>query len=375
MAQKTNLNAAPYFDDFNAENNYHRILFRPGYAVQARELTQLQSALQHQIEAHGSHIFREGAVVVPGQGTTQEYYSLKIASTFNNLEIDPSQYYNADSPTTITGETTGVTAKVIGFAAATTTDQPLLYLSYERAGTDFETTVFADGENLIANTPISHSTSSYAANVASATTYTSVYSVAAGSTPEQLASSEGPASRTGLAFHIESGIYYIRGFFVNNPEETLVLNNYDRTYTGTVGFKVSETIVTPEDEESLLDNSTGSTNYAAKGAHRLSISVALSTITTSTDTNNFVSLVALKDGSSSVIGRRTPYSQLADEFARRTNDESGSYTVRPFEFTIGESVDVSVGKDNLQGRYTVGATTADGNTASSDLLALTISPG
>ena len=375
MAQKTNLNAAPYFDDFNAENNYHRILFRPGYAVQARELTQLQSVLQHQIEAHGSHIFRDGAVVVPGQGTTQEYYSLKIASTFNNLEIDPSQYYNADSPTTITGETTGVTAKVIGFAAATTTDQPLLYLSYERAGTDFETTVFADGENLIANTPISHSTSSYDANVASATTYTSVYSVAAGSTPEQLASSEGPASRTGLAFHIESGIYYIRGFFVNNPEETLVLNNYDRTYTGTVGFKVSETIVTPEDEESLLDNSTGSTNYAAKGAHRLSISVALSTITTSTDTNNFVSLVALKDGSSSVIGRRTPYSQLADEFARRTNDESGSYTVRPFEFTIGESVDVSVGKDNLQGRYTVGATTADGNTASSDLLALTISPG
>jgi hypothetical protein len=146
MAQKTNLNAAPYFDDFNAENNYHRILFRPGFAVQARELTQLQSALQHQIEAHGSHIFREGAMVVPGQGTTQSYYSLKLASTFNGEQVDPSQYYNVDSPTTITGATTGVTAKVIGFKAATTTDQPLLYVSYERAGSDFTTTVFADGE-------------------------------------------------------------------------------------------------------------------------------------------------------------------------------------------------------------------------------------
>ena len=375
MAQKTNLNAAPYFDDFNADNNYHRILFRPGFAVQARELTQLQSALQHQIEAHGSHIFREGAVVVPGQGTTQEYYSLKLASTFNGQEVDPSQYYNVDSPTTITGATTGVTAKVIGFKAATTTDQPLLYLSYERAGTDFETTVFDDNENITANTAISHSTASYAVDVASATTYNSVYSIAAGSTLAQLASAEGPASRTGIAFRIESGIYYIRGFFVNNIEETLVLNNYDRTYTGTVGFKVSETIVTPEDQDSLLDNSTGSTNYAAKGAHRLSISVALSATTTSTDTTNFIALVDLKEGKSSLIGRRTPYSQLADEMARRTNDESGSYTVRPFEFTIGESVDVTVGSTSLQGRYTVGATTDDGNSASDDLLALTISPG
>jgi len=96
MAQKTNLNAAPYFDDFNAENNYQKILFRPGFAVQARELTQLQSALQHQIEAHGSHIFRDGAMIVPGQGTLQEYYSFKLASTFNAEQVDPSQYYNAD---------------------------------------------------------------------------------------------------------------------------------------------------------------------------------------------------------------------------------------------------------------------------------------
>ena len=130
--------------------------------------------------------------------------------------VDPSQYYNADTPVTITGATTGVTAKVIGLRAATTTDQPLLYLSYERAGTDFETTVFADGENISANTPITHSTQQYATDVASVTTYTSEYTETNGATAAQLASAEGPASRTGLAFRIESGIYYIRGFFVNN---------------------------------------------------------------------------------------------------------------------------------------------------------------
>ena len=375
MAQKTNLNAAPYFDDFNADNNYHRILFRPGFAVQARELTQLQSALQHQIEAHGSHIFREGAMVVPGQGTTQSYYSLKLASTFNGEQIDPSQYYNVDSPTTITGATTGVTAKVIGFKAATTTDQPLLYVSYERAGSDFTTTIFADGENITANTAITHSTQSYATGVAAVTTYTSEYTETNGATAAQLSSAAGPASRTGLAYRIESGIFYIRGFFVNNVAETLVLNNYGSEYTGTVGFAVTETIVTPESASSLLDNSTGSSNFAAKGAHRLSISVALSARTPTTDTTNFISLVDIKNGKSTIIGRTSQYAQLADEFARRTYDESGSYTVRPFEFRLQESVDVSVGTQNLIGKYALGATTDDGNTASSDLLALIVSPG
>ena len=67
MAQTTDLNVAPYYDDFDKSKNYKRVLFRPGFAIQARELTQLQSALQHQVEAHGSHILKERAMVIPGQ--------------------------------------------------------------------------------------------------------------------------------------------------------------------------------------------------------------------------------------------------------------------------------------------------------------------
>ena len=371
MAQKTNLNAAPYYDDFDADKNYHRILFRPGYAVQARELTQLQTALQHQIATHGSHMFREGAMVVPGQGTVQKYASLKLASTFASEQVNPSQYYNADTPVTITGVTTGVTAKVIGFKAATTTDQPLLYVSYERAGSDFTTTVFADGENLKANTAITHSTVTYATDAESVTTYTSEYTETNGATTAQLASATGPAARTGQAYAIEAGIYYVRGFFVNNLAETLVLNDYAEDYTGTVGFKVTESIITPEVETSLLDNSTGSSNYTAKGAHRLSISIDLAKITKSTDTTDFISLVELKNSKSQSIDRATSYAYLADEFARRTADESGNYTVRPFEFSIEECVTVN---KNV-GRFTAGNTTDDGNTASSDFLSLVVSPG
>ena len=67
MPQETNLNVSPYFDDFNRENLYYKVLFKPGYPVQARELTTMQSILQNQIEQFGNHTFKEGSVVIPGQ--------------------------------------------------------------------------------------------------------------------------------------------------------------------------------------------------------------------------------------------------------------------------------------------------------------------
>ena len=62
-----NFNVDPYYDDFDTGKNFHRILFRPGLAVQARELTQLQTILQNQIERIGDHLFKDGSVVNGGQ--------------------------------------------------------------------------------------------------------------------------------------------------------------------------------------------------------------------------------------------------------------------------------------------------------------------
>ena len=59
----TVLNASPYFDDYNEEKNFHRVLFRPSVAVQARELNQVQSILQNQIERFGQHIFKDGTII------------------------------------------------------------------------------------------------------------------------------------------------------------------------------------------------------------------------------------------------------------------------------------------------------------------------
>ena len=63
MPLETNFNASPYFDDYDPNNNYYRILFKPSVAVQTRELTQLQTILQDQIDKFGRHVFKDGSIV------------------------------------------------------------------------------------------------------------------------------------------------------------------------------------------------------------------------------------------------------------------------------------------------------------------------
>src|SRR5210317_414231 len=116
-----NYSSAPYYDDFNETKNYHRILFRPGYAVQARELTQLQTALQAQIDRYGQFAFKDGSRVVNGKVTLNvEYDFIKITSssftpTINSYSGDPitnpDNYLDEFVGTTITS-TSGVTAVV-----------------------------------------------------------------------------------------------------------------------------------------------------------------------------------------------------------------------------------------------------------------------
>ena len=66
MAQNTNLNIAPYFDDFDKSKGFLKVLFKPGFPVQARELTTLQTLLQDQIDTFGQGVYKEGSMVVPG---------------------------------------------------------------------------------------------------------------------------------------------------------------------------------------------------------------------------------------------------------------------------------------------------------------------
>jgi hypothetical protein len=91
MAQKTDLNISPYYDDYDKNKNFHKVLFKPGYPVQARELTTLQSILQNQVESFGNNIFKEGSMVLPGSITFDNDYSA-VKLNLINLGIDISVY-------------------------------------------------------------------------------------------------------------------------------------------------------------------------------------------------------------------------------------------------------------------------------------------
>ena len=111
MPQQINLNIAPYFDDFNAENDYHKVLFKPGYPIQARELNNFQSILQNQIEKFGQHFFKEGAKVIPGNiGYTRNYSGIQLNNNFKGVPV--SAYSDQLIGTKITGLKSGVTAVV-----------------------------------------------------------------------------------------------------------------------------------------------------------------------------------------------------------------------------------------------------------------------
>ena len=368
MPQQTNLNVAPYFDDFDAANDYHKVLFKPGYPVQARELTTLQSILQNQVEKFGQHFFKEGAKVIPGNtGYSQLYYSVQLANTFQGVPVEA--YADQLIGTTITGQTSGVTAVVDSILSSADSERNnlTLYIAYQgSARTDNTTQTFTDGESLTCNQPLS---SGLLGN-----SVISAGSPFANTIPAN-------STATGSVFQIESGVYFIRGHFVNVNRESLVLDQYTNTPSYRIGLFISEEIVNSNTDESLNDNSQGFNNYGSSGADRLRISTSLFKKSLDDfDDDNFVLLATVVNGVLQAPSKRGSakgsgtvfYDDLTDILARRTYDESGHYVVKPFNVSILNSLNNNLGN---QGLYEEGQFTAGGSTPSPDLAICRVSPG
>jgi len=333
MPSPTDFNLSPYYDDFTESKKFHRVLFRPAFAVQARELTQAQTQLQNQIEKVSDHLFEKGAMVIPGEiGYDLNYYSVKLTSIASSNTL--AQF---TTDTVLTGGSSGVRAVVVNTDPLSGSDPDTLYVKYLDSGTNNTRTSFTDGETI---TGINSDTVSLSAVVAT--------------------------THTGAAAQVQEGTYYINGYHVQVSNQTIVLDKYTNTPSYRVGLLVSESFVTPNDDISLNDNATGSSNVNAPGAHRFKIDLTLTkkTIATTEDAN-FIELLRLSEGVLQNKVRNTDYSVLEDTFARRTFDESGDYSVRPFDIDIREHLISGTNR----GVYTSGS----GGLASK--LAVGLSPG
>ena len=129
-------NQSPYFDDFDEDKQFYRVLFKPGVAVQTREMNQLQSILQNQITKFGNHVFKDGSMVIPGQVNYNDRANyVKIAAT--NLGSNGLSWLEGKTLTTsATGLDGAVEATVFKTIAVTDTDPITLIVLYKSANQD-----------------------------------------------------------------------------------------------------------------------------------------------------------------------------------------------------------------------------------------------
>ena len=357
MPKETNLNVAPYFDDFTPDSNYYKVLYKPGFPVQARELTTMQSILQDQIENMGNHFFKEGAKVIPGSTTFEDdFLGIQIESEFLGLPV--SLYLDQLIGKKIRGASSGVTAQIVTYITDEESDRGnfTLYLTYRDAGdADNESNEFFDNEVLQTVEDISFSSTFIAAGEGFASTI----------------SSDAPV--TGMAYIMAAGVYFLRGHFVDVKDEVLILDQYSNDSSHRIGFKIKEEIISADIDPSLTDNAQGFNNFTAPGADRFKITATLARkdIDELND-ENFVELTQVINGGFVGDNINTDYNYIGDELARRTYDESGHYYVRDFTTTVKECLNDGVGN---RGIYEEGQVTEGGDEPSDDLLVYKVSPG
>lgn len=336
----TDFNVTPYYDDFDRYKNYFRILFKPGFAVQARELTQTQSMLQNQIYQFGSHVFDYGSKVLLGEHTFYAnnrlegpipYATIKDLDNSNN-EVSIQNFLGQK----VTGATTGIYGRITdvldnGFAGPKIPTTKTIYIDYGSASNaNSAIRTFQPDEVLISNV---------------------------GNLVVQ-------ATGKGSKFEIGDGIFFAKDHFISFPKQSIIVDPYSADPTAKIGFTILESIVKSSDDASLLDPALEASNYAAPGADRFKLNPVLTVLNYDDNSGppEFVTLLTVKDGIVQQNFNRPQYNVLQKEMAIRTFDESGDYYVNGMNIQIREHDDSGT---NF-GKY------ANGNT---QLLFVGVEPG
>jgi hypothetical protein len=323
MPLDTNFNVDPYYDDFDEAKNFHRILFRPAVAVQARELTQLQTILQNQIERFGDNIFVEGTVIQGCSISTDSSYNyIKLP----DLRVDgqttvPSDYVGLRA---VSATTSNLQAIVVNSVTGLESQNPNLhtiYLKYLNTGTSGQKTFAAD-EQLV-----------FYSNTNPSNTTTLSTSLTVKVAPTQINAVNINPVGTGYAFTVGEGIIFQKGFFIKVQSPiTAIISKYSAAPNNlSVGFTTLESVVTEYTDSSLLDNASGYTNVNAPGANRLKLTPTLTVANSDAlPSNNFLSIADWNNGNLVRLNQATQYNVINKEMARREYETSGDFVVNQF---------------------------------------------
>jgi len=339
-------NKEPYWDDYDEEKGYHNILFRPGFAVQTRELNQLQTMLQKQVERHGRNSFREGSIVLGGGFDLESdiQYAKINAITPENNEDTLKTFVGK----TVVGQTSGIEAYVRSYYVDSDNGNFVVFLRYS-SSSQFNDT-FLNNENIELKDD-----SSVSARVLD----------------------EPEATGRGSLFSIDEGVFFAKGYFIAFDKQTVVIDPYDNRPNVTIGFDITETIVTSNDDESLLDNAQGTFNFAAPGGHRLLLGGSVTSVPLGQqDTNpSFVSFLDVINGIRANTGDRTQFSRVYEEVARRSYDVYGDFYVRGYSVRSREYLDTGENEGYLTPDKIPETAAEDVKNNPENYLSLDIEPG
>lgn len=330
MALDTNLNVDPFYDDFDETKNFHRILFRPSVAVQARELTQLQTILQNQIERFGDNIYSEGTII---QGCNFQYDTQYNYVKLPDVRVDgqptqPAQYVGLIAYDASSNLQALVVNSVDGYESQNP-DLKTLYVKYINSGNNGSKTFSADMQLAFYANNATNSN-----GVVNTSNYQTGLDVKVA--PAQINSINTNPIGAGYSFSVTDGIIFQKGFFIRVANNiSVIVSKYNNTPNNvSVGFSTQESIVTELTDSSLYDNASGYSNANAPGAQRLKLTPILVVANSNAlPSNNFLSLVDWKNGNIVRVNQNTQYNKIGDEMARRNYEATGDFAVNKFKLS------------------------------------------
>ena len=153
MPLQKRFDSHPYYDDYTESKDYYKVLFKPGVAVQARELNQLQTMLQRQIERFGDHVFKSGTIV---SGVNFFYDSSLAYAKILDLETDGRPVAPSTYVSLLAKDSANLVARVVNYRDGFESKDPnlnTLYLEYVNSGTSQNTLSFSNSSVLTIYSP------------------------------------------------------------------------------------------------------------------------------------------------------------------------------------------------------------------------------
>ena len=153
MPINTDLSVSPYFDDYDNEKDYYKILFKPGVAVQVRELNQLQTILQKQIERFGDNIYKRGTII---DGCNFIFHNPLPFVKINDVETDGTPVNVSVFKGYLAKNSANLVCQIVetstGFES-TFPDLNTLHVKYLNYGSSGSATNFTPGETITIYSP------------------------------------------------------------------------------------------------------------------------------------------------------------------------------------------------------------------------------